>query len=486
MKKPLFILSLITLLQLGAFQISAQQKIQSETLFSRIDNYLTAGTENGFSGAIAVVQNGEVIINKGYGLANKDTQALNNSNTVFDIGSNTKQFTAAAILKLAELGKLQLDDPLSKYFKKLPSEKQGITIHQLLTHAAGFSESIGRDFDEISQEEFFKQLFASKLLSEPGEKYSYSNTGYSILGRIIELASGGSYEAFLHRNLFAPAGMKHTGYLLPQWEAKHLARGYNRNVLEMDPPVMRYQEMGGLTWHLKANGGINATQNDMLLWYEALKTNKVLTAESFKKLTAPHVLAPSGTFSYGYGWGVKKTKANTLRLSHNGSNGTFSHSIIWHPKEDIFILYATNANSSEVEYIAYEIEKILEDNNYTPEPIKNNVYSYTMDYLKRHTTNTSNDLVALLKENYVDAYASPRLFNVMGNLLLRLDENLDWALEFFKLNVQRYPEDGNLWDSLGYGYLANDQKEEAIKSFEKAIELGYEEAREKLAELTKK
>ncbi len=485
MKKSLFLVSAITILQFGTFKVDAQQKTQPASLFSRIDNYLTAGTENGFSGAIAVIRNGEVIINKGYGLANKDTRVPNSPNTIFDIGSNTKQFTAAAILKLVELGKLSLDDPLSKYFSELPSEKTGITIHQLLTHSAGFSESIGRDFDEISQEEFFKQLFLSELLFEPGTMYSYSNTGYSILGRIIELASGLSYESFLSEYLFAPAGMKQTGYLLPKWEMRNMARGYNRNVLEMDPPITRYQEAGDLTWHLKANGGINATQNDMLLWYKALKTNVILSPESFKKISTPHVLAPSGRFSYGYGWGVKNSEANTLRLSHNGSNGTYSHSIIWYPEKDIFIVYATNANSSEVEYLGHEVEKLIQDESYTPEPIRNNVYSYTMEYIKQYTPDTSNNLIALLRENYPDEFSNSRLFNVMGNVLLRLDKELNWALELFKLNVQRYPEDGNLWDSLGEGYLANDLKEAAIESFEKAIELGYKDSQEKLAELKK-
>ena len=138
-----------------------------------------------------------------------------------------------------------------------------------------------KDKENIPQEDFFEKLFASTLLSEPGEKYSYSNTGYSILGRIIELTSGQSYEIFLNEQLFIPAGMKQTGYLLPKWDIGQISRGYNRNVIEMGPTITRYQETGDITWHLKANGGINSTQNDMLLWYEALKANKILSKESY-------------------------------------------------------------------------------------------------------------------------------------------------------------------------------------------------------------
>lgn len=486
MKKTLIAFSIVATLILGTLTSNAQKKINSEETFTKIDTYLTAGSKNGFSGAILVIKEDKLIISKGYGLANKNTNVLNNSNTIFDIGSNTKQFTSAAILKLVELRKLKLNDPLSKFFKSLPIEKQSITIHQLLTHTAGFSESIGRDFEEISQKEFFEKLFSSKLLSEPGEKYSYSNTGYSILGRIIELVSDQSYEGFLNEHLFIPAGMKQTGYLLPKWDVKQISRGYNRNILETEPTIARYQEGGSVNWHLKGNGGISSTQNDMLLWYKALKTNTILTSESLKKLTTPYFpMNSKKTHSYGYGWVINSSISNALRISHNGSNGAFSHTMIWYPKKDIFIVYATNANSSKVESLAYVVAKIVLDENYSPKPIKNNVYSFTMDYIKQHSKDKSDELLTALKENYADDFTNEGLFNTVGNLLVRLDENLNWALELFKMNVKLYPEDGNLWDSLGDGYLANNLKEDAIKSFKKAIELGYKDSQEKLAELIK-
>ena len=488
MKKTLFLFTAITMVQLGAFTLSAQQKTQSTNLNSRIDTYLTAGSKNGFSGAISVVKNGEIIINKGYGEANKDTQTLNNPNTIFDIGSNTKQFTATAILKLVELGKLELTDSLGQFFKNLPIDKQSITIHQLLTHTAGFLDSVGRDFTEISQKDFFEKLFASTLLSMPGEKYSYSNTGYSTLGRIIELTSGQSYEAFVNEHLFTPAGMFQTGYLLPKWDTKQMSHGYNRNIIETESTITRYQETGDVNWHLKGNGGINSTQNDMLLWHKALKTNIILTPESFEKLSTPYpyTSSPKSTSSYGYGWGVKMFENNIKRISHNGSNGTFMHTLIWYPKEDIYITYATNANSAKVEGIAYVVAKIILDESYVPEPIKNNVYSFTMDYIKQHSTDKLKELLTLLQENYADDITDSRLLNSFGNLLIgRLNENLDWALELFKINVQQYPEDGNLWDSLGDGYKVNNLKYDAIKSYQKAIELGYKDSQKKLEELIK-
>lgn len=462
----------------------AQNESGTGTLYSRIDNYLLSGSQNGFSGAIAVVQKGKTIINKGYGMANQDTKTHNNPNTVFDIGSNTKQLTSTAILKLVELEKLKLNDPLSTFFKQLPKDKQNITIHQLLTHTSGFTEAIGNDFEEISTNQFFEKLFTTRLLFEPGEKYSYSNVGYSVLGRIIEVVSGQSYEGFLDEYLFAPSGMKHTGYLLPEWDATQLSRSYNRGILEGKSPVLRYLENGSISWHLKANGGINSTQNDMLLWYKALKTNKILSSESFNKLTTPYADYPRGTLSYAYGWTVRTLENNVKRIAHNGSNGAYAHSLIWFPEEeDIFITYATNANSAEVEFLAYEIAKIILDKYYVPIPIRENVYSFAYTYMKTNPTDAIYELINLLKENYADELSGSRLLNSIGNLLLMMNDNEEWALELFELNVQQYPEDGNLWDSLGDGYKANKRIEDAVKSYQKAINLGFDSSREKLNEL---
>lgn len=133
----------IAFISIGILTSNAQQKRTSTALSAKIDNYLTAGVKNGFSGAISVVKSGKIIINKGYGIANKTTNTLNTPTTIFDIGSNTKQFTATAILKLAELKKLKLTDSLSTYFNDLPENKKNIKIHQLLSHTSGFFRYLG-------------------------------------------------------------------------------------------------------------------------------------------------------------------------------------------------------------------------------------------------------------------------------------------------------------------------------------------------------
>ena len=456
---------------------------QTSAITQKIDNYLKAGTTNGFSGAISIVQDGKIILNKGYGLANKHTQTINSPNTIFDIGSNTKQFTSVAILKLVELNKLNLDDTLSNFFKELPKDKQKITIHQLLTHTAGFVDAIGKDFDKITEEDFFKQLFTSKLINIPGEKYNYSNTGYSILGKVIELVSKQSYEQFINKHLLTPAGMQQTGYFIPKWKKNNLSKSYNRDILEGEATVLRYQKDGEIYWHLKANGGFNSTQNDMLLWYKALQNNSILSKVNTQKLITPYIQHSNPKYSYAYGWLIRTYDDGIKMVAHNGSNGAYAHSTIWYPEQNSYIIYSTNTNSSKVEYLAYTVAKMLRDETITPIPIQNNVYAYTMDYISKNKSEKITELLTLLKENYADEVNSSRFLNSFGNLLLRLNKNTDWAIALFEQNVILYPTDGNLWDSLGDGYAANKLYKKAINSYQKAVTLGYKDSQEKIVKL---
>ena len=465
--------------------LTAQHEDSPSEVHNKIDHFLERGIENGFAGAIAVIKNGKEIINKGYGLADQKKQQLNKPNTIFDIGSNTKQFTATAILKLFEMGELNLEDPLKLYFEDLPEDKQNITIHQLLSHTSGIVDAIGNDFDETSQDKFFKQVFSTPLLSEPGRLFSYSNIGYSILGRIIELVGNAEYEAFLNKYLFTPAHMTQTGYLLPKWDTTNVSRSYNRGILESESPIFKYQRNGTISWHLKANGGINSTQNDMLLWYEALKSNTVISEESFKKLTTPYANYPNSELNYGYGWTIRSANNDLKRIAHNGSNGAYAHTLIWFTEEDIYISYATNANSEEVEYIAYDIAKMLLDETFNPQPIKNNVYAYSLDFIDKNNIDKSEDLITLLKQKYPDHFTNSRLLNSVGNILLMINKHQNWSVEIFKRNIELYPNDGNLWDSLGDGYMSINKIDEASKSYQKAIDLGYKDSQYKLDQIIK-
>jgi len=186
-------------------------------------------------------------------------------------------------------------------------------------------------------------LFDTDLLFTPGEKYEYSNSGYSILGRIIEIVSGKSYESYLKEELFEPAGMTQTGYLLPKWSSDLVANEYLYNVIDKGNHISKYQQDGKIAWPLKANGGINSTQEDMYKWYLALKNNTVLNNSSMEKLTTPHILEYEGESSYyAYGWAIFQSDRDTKVITHNGYNRINYYEFVWFPEEDALILFSTN------------------------------------------------------------------------------------------------------------------------------------------------
>lgn len=315
-----------------------------EDLGARLDEQMRRLAADGFSGVLFVARGGGVVLSKGYGLADRESRTPYGAETVFDIGSITKQFTAAAVLKLEMQGKLGTGDRLGKYFKDVPADKAGITLHHLLTHSAGLVAALGRDYDSLSRDEMVGKALASKLLSAPGEKYEYSNVGYSLLAAVVEIVSGQSYERYLHDNLFAPAGMAETGYLIPKWRRERLAVGYGKDGSRWGTPLDHAWDKDGPFWNLRGNGGILSTVGDLYKWHLALGGERVLSKEAKGKYFAPHVSEGPGAPSfYGYGWVVQKTQRGTNLIWHNGGNPFFFADFRRYTDEDVVVIVATNS-----------------------------------------------------------------------------------------------------------------------------------------------
>ncbi|MDG5491291.1 serine hydrolase [Psychroserpens sp. SPM9] len=442
----------------------------SDLLKNRIDNYLKQSEANGFSGAILVVKNDSIILNQGYGFANKEKYIPNSPNTVYDICSVSKQFTGAAIMKLVQDNTLKLEDSISSFFDNLPKDKKDITIHQLLTHSAGFGHGNTDDFDLTPMDVYFSDLFESELLFTPGSDYSYSNSGYSILGRIIELVSGQDYETYLNEKLFQPSGMKHTGYLLPDWENSTVADEYLLNVSNEGSHIAQYKQDGAIARTVLANGGIHSTNNDMYKWYQSLQSNKILSQESFEILTKPHVAEYEDESShYAYGWAIFTSERGTKVITHNGFNGVSYNEFVWFPEEDALILLASNAYVRPIGRITLEIENIIFDSTYVP----NELLKYMVSELYKFTEayqGSVNDLEKQLKLTYEEVIDSPRHLNRLGGVYYRKGM-MEKAIGIYKLNIQLFPDDGNSWDSLGDTYFKADEKANAINAFTRALEL---------------
>ena len=290
----------------------------------RVDEYLTALATQGYTGGVLVLHDGRTVIAKAYGLANRDRGIRADVKTVWNIGSITKQFTAAAILRLEEQGKLHTSDSIARFFPNAPADKRDITLHQLLTHTAGFeSDYSPTDYEPTTRDEYIGRMLAKPLRSPPGAQFFYANAGYSMLAAIVELVTGKEYEAALTDLVLRPAGMTETGYTAPRWDPARLAHGY-QNGNDWGTIVERVTGPGKPYWELRGNGGLGTTLGDWAKWDAALRGRALLSDSSMRKFTTGVVNeGPAGLSKYAYGWAEQRTRRGTRVIDHNGGNGIF-------------------------------------------------------------------------------------------------------------------------------------------------------------------
>jgi CubicO group peptidase (beta-lactamase class C family) len=288
-----------------------------------IDRFLAANLKlNGQPGlSVAIVKNGEVVFAKVYGQRSLEDGWPVETDTLFAIGSVTKQFTCACVLLLAEEGKLSVHDKVAKYFPGL-TRANDITLLDLMNHVSGYPDYYPLDFvdrrmqAEISPDELLRQYAGGKLDFEPGSRYSYSNTGFILLGRVVEKVSGESFGSFLAKRILKPLGLDHTVYE-PEPSDKRLALGYT--TFALSPPAFSGPEAKG--W-IGAAGGIYSTPTDLAKWDLALIDGKVLKPESYELMTTPRKLKDGKLTEYGCGLGVRMQGSRRI-LSHNGAVSGF-------------------------------------------------------------------------------------------------------------------------------------------------------------------
>ncbi|MEU7579750.1 serine hydrolase domain-containing protein [Streptomyces sp. NPDC041068] len=306
-----------------------------------IPDFLRRALPKGSSGTVIAARGEHLAYCGGFGAADRAAGTPASCGTVYDVMSITKQFTAAAILKLEVMGRLRVGDRISRFLGPVPQDKSDITIKHLLTHTSGLVEGLGDDYDRVSREDLVRRALASKPLSAPGKRFHYSNTGYSLLAAIVEKASGEGYEPFLARHLFAPAGMKHTGYVLPHWPRKLIAVEYDDKGRGQGRPVDHPWAADGPYWNLRGNGGMLSTAHDMLRWHRALSDDTVLPDRARRALFAPQVRVPGTDEAYGYGWNVRDTADGRLAW-HDGGNGWSLGLLARWPDDDTLVYWVSN------------------------------------------------------------------------------------------------------------------------------------------------
>jgi CubicO group peptidase (beta-lactamase class C family) len=270
--------------------------------------------------ALVVIKNGEIVKMEGYGSANLEHDAPVAPDTVFELASVTKQFTATAIMKLVEEGKIKLDDPIIKYLPRSPRKWNGITVRHLLTHTAGLADldngfaSLPGKID-LTTAEMFKSATEDPMSFAPGAKYQYSDVGYFLLGMIIEKAGGQRYRDFLAERFFKPLGMTSTS-VLDQWTVvKNRAAGYT--ILNGQLVNIRRVYQVELPSHF----GIFSTVRDLAKWDNALATGKVVKESSLATMWTPVKLNNGSAYPYGFGWEIGAENGHKT-ISHSGYTGT--------------------------------------------------------------------------------------------------------------------------------------------------------------------
>lgn len=337
------------LLILASFALATAQPVAQERLDLQARGY-TANQR--FNGAVLVAKDGKPVLSKGYGMANFEWNEPVTPDTKFRLGSITKQFTAMAVLLLSDQGKLKVDDAVCKFVDPCPGTWKPITLHHLLTHTSGipnftaFKSYVKTMSQPSPPAETLKRFLNEPLDFAPGSKFSYSNSGYVLLGYIIEKVTGCSYADFVGKNIFNPLGMHDTGYddtvtVLPRRAAGYeRVGGQLRNAAYLDMSIPH------------AAGSLYSTTLDLMKWDEALTAHKLLSPESYKRYFTPALN------NYAYGWTVK-TEDGVEQINHSGGINGFSTRIVRIPSQHLLVVTLNNVQPGQPEKLAQDLVKLM-------------------------------------------------------------------------------------------------------------------------------
>jgi CubicO group peptidase (beta-lactamase class C family) len=322
----------ILIVPAGAGAQSAARAPADTLLARRIDQLLLRAADSGFNGSVLVARNARVILQKEYGWADQQRTQPVTMATPFWIASISKQFAAAAVLKLVEQGKVSLEDPITRFFTAVPADKKSITIHQLLTHTAGLQQNYAAD-GIADRTLAIASILDQPLARPPGESFGYSNDAYTLVAAIVEIAAGQPYESYLREQLLTPAGLTHTGFWGPIDHPEVAAI--------LGPPFAN-STIARPNWGYRGAVGMYSTAVDLYQWHVALNEGRILSAENRRLLLSPHVMR--GATGVGYGWFQSEGPHGTRSVWTRGYEG-FGHGAVLatYPDADVVIVVTTNS-----------------------------------------------------------------------------------------------------------------------------------------------
>jgi CubicO group peptidase (beta-lactamase class C family) len=447
---------------------------------SKIDELLTYCYENDIiNGTVLVAREGEVVYKKAFGYENFNNMEALTPVSAFSIGSVSKTFTSMAVMILKEENKLQFDDKLADYFPEFPYANQ-ITIRHLLNHQSGIPRYInfgrfrvkGRpgDFiDDITNEDVFEFLVQLDSLSfTPGEKYSYTNSGYVLLAMIVEKVSGQPFYTFMKENIFDPLDLKHTlVWNATKPEIPNKTTGYDPFGEKDDYNILTY-----------GDGGIYSTVEDLYKWDRGLYTEKIISQETLKEAFTPPTLndgttqvSASGS-SYGFGWIIKRDSVHNVVFHDGGFNG-FNAIFYRELDRKEVIIFLTNKGTPWQLYPIHEaVIDILDGESYEFPPIP--IAITVKPLIDEQGITESTHRYHELREAHPARYDfSERQLNSLGYYYLE-KQKFSEAKVLFQLNIDMYPHSANVYDSYGEACMLNGDYDEAIRNYERSLELDPE------------
>ncbi|WP_420148317.1 serine hydrolase [Spirosoma sp.] len=447
----------------------------AQTKAEKIDAFVRQYVANRqFNGAILVADKGKVILKKGYGMANMEWNIPNTASTKFRLGSITKQFTSMLIMQLVEQGKLKLAGKITDYLPDYPKATGSkITIHHLLTHTSGIPSytSFPKFFETMSRDPYTPDAFVKKfsglpLEFEPGSKFEYDNSGYFLLGVIIEKATGKSYADALKEMILDPLEMKDTGYDLAGPIISKRASGYekrsegyvNAPYLDMTIPY--------------AAGSLYSTVEDLNRWDQALYTDKLLADTTLKATMYTPYLN-----HYAYGWGVETIKVGQLKdslllIEHSGGINGFNTLISRIPQDKRLVVLLNNTGGAPLSAMRKSILNILY--NQPVEPSKKSIAELLRKSVLAESADVSKQKFKIWRGGKAYNLDEDEM-NSVGYELMR-DGKLNEALTVFTLNAESFPNSFNVYDSRGEAYMALGNKPAAIQDYKKSVEINPQSA----------
>ncbi|KAA3599134.1 MAG: serine hydrolase [Calditrichaeota bacterium] len=459
----------VTILILICTLFCSTNVIFAKSKKAKIDEVMKIyGKRGQFSGAVLVAEKGKVIYKNAFGFANRDWEIPNSVDTKFRLASISKQFTSMLIFQLVQEGKLNLNDKISDHLKDYRKDTgEKVTLYHLLTNTSGIpsyndDRKWVRDFsrDNFKVKDFIQKFCSDSLHFEPGSKFEYSNSGFYILGEIIQKVTEKSYEQNLKERIFEPLGMKNTGLEKNKEITSKLATGYDKTFTDI-----KKANYIDLTTHFSASA-IYSTVEDLLLWDKALYSEKLLSKEPKAKMFEPFL------DDYACAWEAKYFKfANQDSLfvvSHDGGIEGFNARIVRFVEDEKLIVILRNSRGARMGEITQTLASILYDQNYDL-PKRSLAEELALKIEKDGIKKALKFYTSLSSKSKKDFRILELELNRLGYFYFfkGLD---DEAIEVFKINIAEFPNSVNVYDSLAEVYLAIGEVELAKKNYRKVLE----------------